>query len=162
MPLCLSLLVASTSAAFAQGGMGKKEEIHMVLYKIYKQQGKSAEAEKEVAAITALNPNNGLIHSDWGRVLTGQQHFKQAIPHWLKATKIDGTNGDNWAQLGDCYMQTAAYGAALSAYKNAVQYARQGVDYRSRYQIAQQYIQHQQQEIHYKEQQKKQKEDSDE
>ena len=164
-PVCLSLLVASTSSgsAFAQSsGMSKKEEIHQVLYRIYKQQRNYDLAEKEVAALTAINPNNALIQQDIGRTLIAVGKWREALPHWLKATKSDPSNGDYWACLGDCYMQLQNYGAAGGPYTKAIQFQRSGTDYRPRYQIYQQYMDHIKQEKEYKKQLQLKKEDSDE
>ena len=84
-PLALSVLIASSSAAFADPtyGVSRKEEIHSVLYKIYKQQQKLDLMGKEVAAITAINPNNVTIQQDWAHTLTVATHYKEAVPHWL-------------------------------------------------------------------------------
>ncbi len=163
-PYCLSFVIAATSASavFAQGSMSKKEEIHQVLYRIYKYQKKFDLAEKEVAAIVALNPNNALIQQDWGRALIAVGKWREALPHWQKATKSDPTNGDYWAVLGDCYMQLANYPAAGEPYRKAIQYQKTGTDYRPRYQIYQQYMDHKKQEIEYKKQLQQKKENDDE
>lgn len=171
-PLLLSLLVLSSSAALAEpaapvvpgttgAGAARKSEIHQVLYRIYKMQRNFPAAEKEVTAIAALDPNNALIQQDWGRQLITLGKYKEAIPHFQKATKIDPTNGDYWACLGDCFMQIQSYGSAGEPYKKAVQFQRPPNDYRPRYQQYQQYMQNQQQQIIYKKQLQKQKEDSD-
>ena len=174
MPVSLLLLVFPTCATFADSvpGLGmemgmstaanKKEGIHIALYRIYKQQRKLDLAEKEVAAIAAISPNNSAVQQDWGRELIEAHKYSQAVPHFLRATKIDANNGDAWASLGDCYMQLTKYGTAVEAYKKAVQNERAGVDYRQRLQIGQQYVQHQIELDLYKKQLQKQKEESDE
>ncbi|HEY9760423.1 MAG TPA: tetratricopeptide repeat protein [Oculatellaceae cyanobacterium] len=164
----LCALLTSTSACFAQnptqsGTMSRKEEIHQVLYRIYKQQRKLDLAEKEVAAISALNPNNALIQQDFGRDLMQSGKYREALPHWQKATHSDPTNADYWACLGDCYMQLANYPAAGDPYSKAIRFMKAGgTDYRPRYQIYQQYMDHARQEKEYKKQMQKQKEESDE
>ena len=170
-PALLCSLIVSTSACFAEtspapllgsGNASKKEEIHQVLYRIYKQQRKLPEAEKEVAAISALNPNNALIQQDFGRDLISNGKYKDAIPHLLKATKGDSTNPDYWGMLGDCYMQLGNYPAAGDAYSKAIKFMKPGgTDYRPRYQIYQQYMDNQRQQKEYKKQLQKQKEESD-
>jgi tetratricopeptide (TPR) repeat protein len=165
----LSALLISTSVCAAQsppqqssGNVSRKEEIHQVLYRIYKQQRKLAEAEKEVAAISALNPNNAIIQQDFGRDLMQNGKYREAVPHWQKATKSDASNADYWACLGDCYMQLANYPAAGDAYGKAVRFQRAGgTDYRPRYQLYQQYMDNQRQQKEYKQQLQKQKEESD-
>ena len=142
--------------------MSKAESIHQVLYRIYKAQRKYDLAEKESAALTAINPNNTLIHQDWGHELMLAQKWAAALPHYLKVTKIEPGNGDAWACVGDCYMQQGKYGAALDAYRKAVQFQKPGADYRGRYQIAQQYIDNVKQRQAYNASVKKAKEESDE
>jgi tetratricopeptide (TPR) repeat protein len=148
-------------AAGGGAGMSKAEGIHQVLYTIYKAQRKYDLAEKEAAALTAINPNNTLIHQDWGHELMVAQRYSSALPHYLKVTKVDPTNGDAWACVGDCYMQLKKYNAALDVYMKAVRNEKPGTDYRSRVQLAQQYIDNIKQRQLYTEQVKKQKEESD-
>jgi tetratricopeptide (TPR) repeat protein len=88
--------------------------------------------------------------------------WTDALPHYLKATKIEPNNGDAWACIGDCYMQLGKYNAALEPYTKAVQNQSPGTDYRQRLQTAQYYIDNIKQRQLYNERLKKQKEDSDE
>jgi tetratricopeptide (TPR) repeat protein len=162
-PLALSLLVASNSVALADPtfGASRKEQIHETLYKIYKQQRQMDLMRSEVTAILALNPNNVVMQQDWAHQLTVASKFKEAIPHWVKVTKAQPMSSDSWAALGDCYMQLGNYNGALGVYTKAIQTQRAGQDFRPRYQVAQQYIEHAKQEKIFNEQKNKQKEDSD-
>jgi tetratricopeptide (TPR) repeat protein len=154
--------IISMPSTSGGSSMSKREAIHQVLYKIYKTQGKFDLADKEVAALVGLNPNSSLIHQDWGHQLMIAHRWSDALPHYLKATKIEPANADAWACVGDCYMQLGKYAAALEPYKKAVQNQKPGTDYRQRLQIDQQYIENIKQRQLYNDQLKKQKEDSDE
>ena len=163
-PLALSVLVASNSVALADpsSGVSRKEDIHQTLYKIYKQQQQPDLMQKEVTAITALNPNNILIQQDFANQLFLAHRYKEAVPYFLKVTKVQPMSAESWASLGDCYMQLKNYPGALGVYTKAVQSQRQNQDFRPRYTLAQQYIEHDRQERQFKLQQKQQKEDQDE
>lgn len=160
-PDSASPVASDPGSGGASPGRSRKEEIHQVLYKIYKSQRRFDLADKEVTAIVALDPNNALIHQDWGHELMIASKFAQALPHYLKVIKVDPGNGDAFACVGDCYMQLGKYGAALDAYRKAVSHQRPGADYRSRVQMAQQYIDNLRQQQVYKENLKKQKESAD-
>lgn len=96
----------AVSVAMAVSGshVSRAEAIHQTLYTIYKKQRNFDLAEKEVTALTLINPNNALIHQDWGRELMVAQRFSGALQHYLKVVNIEPTNAEAWARIGDCYM----------------------------------------------------------
>lgn len=153
----------AVSVAMAVSGsrVSRAEAIHQTLYTIYKKQRKFDLAEKESIALTSINPNNALIHQDWGHELMVAQRFLSALQQYLKVVNIEPTNADAWACIGECYMQLRNYDAAAEAFRKAVLYQKPGTDYRPRLQLDLQYIDHARQQKIYDDNLKKQKEASD-
>lgn len=55
-----------------------------------------------------------------GNVFDRQDHNKEAIEGFQKATEIDPENAQNWVDLGDSYFKTGAFEDASSSYEKAI------------------------------------------
>jgi len=162
MAMSCTALSAPCAIASADNGMSRKEELHRYLYHIYSFQKRYADAEKEVAAVSALAPHDPKIQGEFGRKLFDDKLFKEAYPHMVKATQLDQYTAAYWANRGACEMQIGRYREAVDSFRKAVQSQRGQENYSSQLASAQTYYQHQVDEANYKRMQEQKKKDDDE
>lgn len=156
----LSAVCLTPVSSMADGG--RKEQIHLMLYDIYKKQQRFDLAGAELKQLITLKPNDPKLRGQLGTDLFAAQKWAAARAEFTNASKWDPSNPDYAGMIGRCDMQLRAYGAAYTAYQKAVRNARAGgTDYRPEMQQAYTYMQNEVQQKQYQQQQIQRKKDED-
>ena len=159
--IVLSFVCLRPVSSMADGG-NRKEQIHLMLYDIYKKQQRYDLAGIELRELIKLRPNDAKLRGSLGTDLFTAQKWGLARTEFNNATKYDPTNADYWGMIGRCDMQLRQYFAAYQAYQKAVRSMRAGgTDYRPELATAQTYYQNEQQQKEYAKQQVERKKNSD-
>jgi tetratricopeptide (TPR) repeat protein len=154
--------VSSKPASCLTDGGSRKEQIHLMLYDIYKKQQHFDLAGVELRVLIGLRPNDAKLRGSLGSDLFAAQKWAAALAEFNNAVKSDPSNPDYWGLIGRCNMQLRRYGAANEAYQKAVRNMRPGgTDYRPELQQNQQYIENERQQKEYQKQQIQRKKDDD-
>jgi tetratricopeptide (TPR) repeat protein len=159
--VALGFLSSKPASGLADGG-SHKEQIHLMLYDIYKKQRRFDLASVEMQQLIILRPNDPKLRGQLGTDLFTAQKFAAALAELNNAVKSDPTNPDYWGMIGRCNMQLRRYEAAFEAFRTAVRNTRSGgTDYRRELQQDQQYLENERQQKEFQKQQIQRKKDDD-
>src|SRR5215203_1510770 len=67
------------------------------------------------------NPREFVNMLDRARKHSMEQKWTEAAATWLKITRVNPVNGENWAQLAQAYYQLRENDQAISAYKKVIE-----------------------------------------
>jgi tetratricopeptide (TPR) repeat protein len=127
----------------------RRELIHRVLFEMYYKQENFDAAAQELDELLKLKPESGLFQYAYADVMQKQKKYPEAIQHLQEAVKSDPTYPDYYAIMGDCQLKMKKYKEALDSFTQAQQHARQGQNFNSKINLAQQYYDRQKQEEDY-------------
>jgi adenylate cyclase len=77
-------------------------------------------AERLVGQALAASPNSSLAHYVKGQVLRAQARFKEAIPEYETAIKLDPSRAPAYAHVGWCKFLTGAVDEAIPYFEQAI------------------------------------------
>ena len=104
--------------------------LDFILANLYVQEGKLAEASQEYMAAIKKFPNFRRAHKNEAIVLVQQGSFKEAIPELTKVLELGGEDANTYGLLAYCYLSLEKYISAESAYRKAILYAPDNIDWK--------------------------------
>ncbi len=132
--ICFSL--ADKTLAVDPEVIAKKVLCRSCLAKIYVAEGLYPEASTEYSELLKLTPNDASAHFEYANLLAKTEKPDQAVSHYKTAAKLKPTVPEYQVGLGNAYMFTRNFDAAVQAYTRA---CTLGGKYQTQLQQAQQY-----------------------
>ncbi len=101
-----------------------------VLGTVYFQHDLLTNAVRHLEAAVAKFPSFRRAHKNLGYTLVRSQRFEEAIPHLTKTLELGGADSYTYGLLGGCYLRLERYYSAEAAYKHAMLFAPDNIDWK--------------------------------
>ncbi len=94
------------------------------------QSGNLTNATRHYEAALAKFPDFRRAHRNLALALARQENLAEAIPHLTRTIELGGGDGQTFGLLGFCYLSRENYLSAESAYRNAILYNPETLDWK--------------------------------
>jgi adenylate cyclase len=102
-------------------------EAHCIKARYLEEEGRTAEAEKQIRTALKLDPESWEVNREAARMLFRHSHIPEAIPYFQKAASLNDTDWHNPVMLVTCYMGIGDQEQMLKAARNVRERVQQAI-----------------------------------
>jgi adenylate cyclase len=102
-------------------------EAHCIKARYLEEEGRTAEAEKQIRTALKLDPESWEVNREAARMLFRHSHIPEAIPYFQKAASLNDTDWHNPVMLVTCYMGIGDQEQMLTAARNVRERVQQAI-----------------------------------